>query len=174
MATWGEFQSVIQLSAAVNLVVFTLSQVVGNNISQEINRITEIDRDVSRIGDDTKESAHKKNLELIVEEINLWRYGYEYKFLRLSFWALVAFDASVIALFFSVILYGNEIDCFWFVLLSLPMLPSIIASIYVFVDYEKFRDFQKRRSQIFNLINRQIKEKNNALLGKSEEKGNLQ
>ena len=143
MATWGDLQSVIQLSAALNVVVFTLSQVIGREIDSEGSLIDELKLDYSDINNQNKRDAIEERINKLQTEYDTWVRCHDRFFYYLTYISLLAFIVGIIFLYVSSFNYKDDVNNCIIGITMVLNAPPIFSSIYALMNFHKFSGFTK-------------------------------
>jgi hypothetical protein len=127
MSAWGEYQSVIQLSVALNTAYAALATYLGGDLRLEQQAIKEAD---SAVPNEEREAKRAVLIELYLLDGELTQATQRYE--AVIDWGirpvcLVASCVGIVLLIVSSICYGSKIDVAWQLLCGIMLLPFIVG-----------------------------------------------
>lgn len=151
MSTWGEFQSVIQLSAAVNLVVFTLASIGLPALDSEIRQLESLDYEINKLKEKDKVSESKMfdngRLDLLRRADTLRKCEPKiFEIINLT--SLLFFIIGLILLIVSSYRYHGEISKICICLSIILNFPAIVSTIKVSITMTKTNKIRQERRKL--------------------------
>ena len=155
MALWGEYQSVLQLSVALNTAYAALATYVGNDLQVERQSIRELDGAVPPERRASKDTARAvADLQVLDGKIASAQIKYESainSYFRPA--CLLGSFLGVALLIVSSVLYTSNIDGFWKIASCLLLSPFLLGTLYAAkLHLDVRRKYRKERRLIERTI----------------------
>lgn len=151
-ATWGNFQSLIQLAAAANLIVFTLVQLRDYYSSNELQLLKLTKDEVDELEDSTAKTHLKDRYFAIKREFERSLAEDQKAFAMLNPASVVVFFFSLGLLVFSSVASNGPIGPGGVFLALAVHLPPVVAAVFMLIKIAAYSRLRAARQKLENKL----------------------